>query len=214
MAVLGKFSLVVLLLSLLVLCAGLAWATTDPELKQCKDQCKRQPQYDEDQKRECLDRCEKYYKEKEEQERKGEGRREEGRGTGRRYEKMQELCESPCEWLSGEGRALCRLQCRMRYEKDHHGREEEKEGRKENPYVFEERHFTSKARSEHGRLDVLQKFTEESGVLRGIENYRVAVVEAAPQTFVSPTHWDSDAVLFVASGMNISLQWTIYYICD
>lgn len=194
MAVLGKFSLAVLLLSLLVLCAGLALATTDPELKQCKDQCKHQRQYDEDQKRECLDRCEKYYKEKEEQERKGEGRREEGRGTGRRDEKMQELYERPCEW------------CRMRYEKEHHGREEEKEGRKENPYVFEERHFTSKARSEHGRLDVLQKFTEESGVLRGIENYRVAVVEAAPQTFVSPTHWDSHAVLFVASGMNISLQ--------
>nr|7UV3_A Chain A, Vicilin Pis v 3.0101 [Pistacia vera] len=37
---------------------------TDPELKQCKHQCKVQRQYDEEQKEQCAKGCEKYYKEK------------------------------------------------------------------------------------------------------------------------------------------------------
>ncbi|XP_021680546.2 LOW QUALITY PROTEIN: vicilin Cor a 11.0101-like [Hevea brasiliensis] len=206
MAVRGKFCLAVLLLSVLFLCAGLTLATRDPELTQCKHQCQHQRQYDEDQKAKCMDRCEKYYKEKKEHESevKGRGEEEEGR---RSYdnddwvdlEKRPESCESQCERLRGQGRALCGLRCRKSYGR-YHGREEEEVGGVDNPYVFEEHHFTSRVKSEHGRIDVLQKFTKEAKFLRGIENYRVAILEANPQTFVAPSHWDADAVLFVAKG--------------
>lgn len=64
-------------LSVLVLCAGLALATKDPELKQCKHQCRTRQQYDEKQKEQCARTCEEYYKEKEQRERHREGESEE-----------------------------------------------------------------------------------------------------------------------------------------
>ena len=87
----------------------------------------------------------------------------------------------------------------------HKGREEEEKESKEQqqgkPYVFEDQHFTTKLRTEHGRVQVLQKFTERSEILRGIENYRVAILEADPQTFIVPNHLDAETILFVAKGM-------------
>lgn len=78
--------------------------------------------------------------------------------------------------------------------------EGQQEGFSDNPYVFEERHFFTGMQSQHGRVRVLPKFTDRSPLLRGIENYRVTIFEAEPQTFVLPNHWDADAVFFVANG--------------
>ncbi|GFY98810.1 hypothetical protein Acr_13g0002110 [Actinidia rufa] len=86
----------------------------------------------------------------------------------------------------------------------HKGREEEEKEHKEQqqgkPYVFEDQHFTTKHRTEHGRVRVLQKFTERSEILRGIENYRVAILEADPQTFIVPNHRDAETIIFIANG--------------
>ncbi|CAK9147029.1 unnamed protein product [Ilex paraguariensis] len=82
----------------------------------------------------------------------------------------------------------------------HDGEEDERREQWENPYVFEEQHFTSGIQTEHGRDRVLQKFTERSELLRGIENYRIAILEAEPQAFVVPHHKDAEAVIFVANG--------------
>ncbi|KAL8523009.1 hypothetical protein ACS0TY_013104 [Phlomoides rotata] len=89
-------------------------------------------------------------------------------------------------------------------ENDEREREEvEREGeqtQRRNPYVFEDEHFFTGMQTQHGRLRILQKFTDRSELLRGIENYRVAILEAQPQTFIVPSHSDAETVVFVANG--------------
>lgn len=69
-----------------------------------------------------------------------------------------------------------------------------------NPYVFEDHHFTTRLETEQGNIRVLQKFTDRSDLFRGIEKYRVAILEAEPQTFIIPNHWDADALIYVVNG--------------
>ncbi|KAF2325207.1 hypothetical protein GH714_025295 [Hevea brasiliensis] len=167
----GSFCLAVLLLSVLFFVLA-TLATRDPELTQCKHQCQHQRQYDGTRRQSAWIDVRSYKEKKEhESEAKGRGEEEEGR---RSYdndnwvdlEKRPESCESQCERLRGQGRALCALRCRKSYGR-YHGREEEEVGGVDNPYVFEEHHFTSRVKSEHGRIDVLQKFTKEAKFLRG-----------------------------------------------
>lgn len=73
-----------------------------------------------------------------------------------------------------------------------------------NPYVFEDHHFTTRIESEQGSVRVLQKFTDRSELFQGIGKYRVAILEAQPQTFIIPNHWDADALFFVANGIKTS----------
>lgn len=49
-------------------------------------------------------------------------------------------------------------------------------------------------------MRVLQRFTERSELLRGIDKFRVGFYEANPNTFMLPHHWDADSVLFVIRG--------------
>ncbi|KAL3829810.1 hypothetical protein ACJIZ3_018612 [Penstemon smallii] len=70
----------------------------------------------------------------------------------------------------------------------------------QSPYVFEDKHFITGMQTPHGRIRFLEKFTDRSKLLRGIENYRISTLEADPQTFTVPSHWDSDAVFFVTNG--------------
>ncbi|XP_074316176.1 vicilin Cor a 11.0101-like [Silene latifolia] len=144
--------------------------------------------------RECRERC---------QERE-QGRRE------------QQLCESVCEkvrkqhegeWKEGKEE--------WKEWKGREGREsrDEVEGREEfeerNPYVFQTEHFESKFRTQEGRVRVLPKFTQRSKLFKGIENFRVVLFEANPQTFSVPMHWDADAIVFVAKGRGtLSLVFT------
>ncbi|XWS31546.1 hypothetical protein CRYUN_Cryun23aG0085500 [Craigia yunnanensis] len=151
MAAKSKLSLIILILSVLVLCAGLAVAKQDPEPKQCMHQCSIQQQYDEEQKEECARKCEDYHREKKKRESEERG-------------------------------------------------EEEKEQEKHNPYVFEDERFSTEVKTEQGRVDLLTKFTDKSKLLRGIENYRVALLVANPNAFVVPNHFDADAVLVVTQG--------------
>ena len=153
MAAKSKFSLIILILSILVLFAGLAVAKQDPELKQCMHQCRVQQQYDEEQKEVCVRKCEDFLREK--KKRESEERGEE---------------------------------------------EKEKEQEKHNPYVFEDERFSTKVKTEQGRVDLLTKFTDKSKLLRGIENYRVALLVANPNAFVVPNHFDADAVFVVTQG--------------
>ena len=74
--------------------------------------------------------------------------------------------------------------------------EEEEEEEADNPYIFEDEDFKTKLETEDGRVRVLQKFTRRSKLLRGIENFRLATLEAKGHTFMSPCHFDSDTVIF------------------
>lgn len=114
------------------------------------------------------------------------------------------LCKQQQAYSESE-KSECRDMCKQ-YIKEKHRRgggcdtrvgEIEKEG-DENPYVFEEKHFSSVLKNEHGEVQVLQKFNHS--LLRGIENFRLSVLVANPRAFFSPAHWDADTVIFVAHG--------------
>ncbi|KAH0640280.1 hypothetical protein KY290_037562 [Solanum tuberosum] len=57
--------------------------------------------------------------------------------------------------------------------------------------------FKSRFESKHGEFRVLDKFTQ---LLRGIENYRVGVLDFEPLTFMLPHHFDAQLLLLIVSG--------------
>ncbi|KAK7277625.1 hypothetical protein RJT34_22640 [Clitoria ternatea] len=85
----------------------------------------------------------------------------------------------------------------------HHHEEEEEEEEGENPYVFEDQHFDTTVETEGGRVRVLKKFSKLSKFLQGIENFRLAIIEAEPHTFMPPRHLDAEAILFNMKGRGI-----------
>ncbi|XP_057965082.1 vicilin Jug r 6.0101-like [Malania oleifera] len=74
---------------------------------------------------------------------------------------------------------------------------QEEEG---HPYMFNEEDFTTHIESEEGGIQILQSFVERSELLRGVEDYRVAILRANPRTFVLPVHFDAESILFVTQG--------------
>lgn len=137
--------------------------------------------------------------------RHGEGEREEeqGRGRGRHGQGEREEEEGRGRGRRGEG------------EREEHGRREQEEqgrgrrgegerdeeqGGSRRPYVFGPRSFRSIIRSDHGFIKALRPFDEVSRLLRGIRNYRVAIMEVNPRAFVVPGFADADGIGYVAQG--------------
>uniref|UniRef100_A0A3Q7J256 Cupin type-1 domain-containing protein n=1 Tax=Solanum lycopersicum TaxID=4081 RepID=A0A3Q7J256_SOLLC len=52
----------------------------------------------------------------------------------------------------------------------------------------------------HGDLRILEKFTQRSQLLQGIEKIRVAVLELEPHTFLIPHHCDGEIIFVVVRG--------------
>ncbi|CAL9166695.1 unnamed protein product [Musa hybrid cultivar] len=111
-------------------------------------------------------------------------------------------CHMECRTTpEGRRRKECVRQCL-----DHSGREQEHgevaegERREHNPYFFGDRSYEQWSRSEHGRFEVLERFARRSELLVGVENYRLAVLEAEPETFIMPRHWDAEEVFYVMEG--------------
>ncbi|KAK9086900.1 hypothetical protein Syun_029294 [Stephania yunnanensis] len=76
--------------------------------------------------------------------------------------------------------------------------------REDHPYHFRRlQHYETRYRSEQGRLEVLQRFDRRSNLLKGLKDYRVAVLEASPNTVVLPHHCDAESIYFVAKGNGI-----------
>ncbi|TKY52645.1 Sucrose-binding protein [Spatholobus suberectus] len=193
MAMTAKLSLAIFLFFLLALFLNLAMGeeeteVEDPELQTCKHQCQQVRQYTESDKRICLQRCDTYYRMKQEREKEIEEEtcgRKEREGKGHHHHQHEEDEET-----------------REKEEKE----QEEKEEEEEIPYIFEEHDFDTSVETKGGRIQVLQKFTDKSKLLQGIENVRLAILEANAHAFVSPRHFDSDVVLFVIKGQAI-LGW-------
>nr|CAA41809.1 vicilin-like embryo storage protein [Zea mays] len=131
-------------------------------------------------------------------------------------------CVRRCEDRPWHQRPRCLEQCReeereKRQERSRHEaddrsgegssedeREQEKEKQKDRrPYVFDRRSFRRVVRSEQGSLRVLRPFDEVSRLLRGIRDYRVAVLEANPRSFVVPSHTDAHCICYVAEGEGV-----------
>lgn len=71
----------------------------------------------------------------------------------------------------------------------------------DNPYYFPEESFSTPLSTQEGKLRILQRFSERSHLLRRIENYRIALLEANPNTALIPNHFDADTLVFVVEGM-------------
>ncbi|KAG9155689.1 hypothetical protein Leryth_003957 [Lithospermum erythrorhizon] len=191
----------------------------DPELLTCQHQCRVQQQADESEIDECLQSCDKYTQEK--QRHGGRGQRGRHEGGGGYQEKGYKMCHEQCQRESEdqESRRKCLTKCERRQgrgrgdanydEQREWEREREEEYEEEgeyerhegnNPYVFKDEHFSSRFQTQHGSLRVLQRFADRSELLRGIDNYRLAILEAQPQTFIIPNHFDAEAVFFVVKG--------------
>ncbi|KAJ4822088.1 hypothetical protein Tsubulata_041573, partial [Turnera subulata] len=122
----------------------------------------------------------------------------------RRFEECLDVCrrQPPSE------RQQCEKSCRREFEKPggrnprrEMGRgEEEEQEESGNPYFFHPQKFRSRFETQHGHFRVLQRFSKRSKLFQGIDDYRFAVLEANPNTFVVPHHWDSEAAFFVLRG--------------
>ncbi|CAL5436954.1 unnamed protein product [Camellia sinensis] len=123
-----------------------------------------------------LNRCQKYEEEKQRRREKEGGIEQQGRG-----------------------------QCNPRYEGSEEESERQEQQQSSKPYVFEDHHFTIETETQRGRVRLLPKFTERSKLLRGIENYRLAILETEPQTFVVPNHRDANGIFFVTREGSITL---------
>jgi hypothetical protein len=135
-------------------------------------------------------------------------------------------CARRCEDRPWHQRARCVEQCR---EEEREQQEEERGGRHEHEhdrrgdrrgegssgdererereqeqgrrsFVFDRRSFRRVVRSEQGSVRALRPFHEASELLRGIRNYRVAVLEANPRSFVVPSHTDAHCICYVVQG--------------
>lgn len=160
MAIRTKLSLTIFLFFLLaLLCSNIAIGREekDPELTTCKDQCDKQRQYDEEEKRICVERCDDYIKKKQERQK----------------------------------------------HKEHDEQEDEEED--ENPYVFEDNDFETKIDTKDGRVLILNKFNEKSKLLKNIQDYGLAVLEIKANAFLSPHHYDSEAIFLNIKGRGIGL---------
>lgn len=84
-----------------------------------------------------------------------------------------------------------------------HCERQEQQGEQEesnNPYLFESQRFKSSFKASHGDLRILEKFTQRSQLLQGIEKIRVAVLELEPHTFLIPHHCDGEIIFVVVRG--------------
>ncbi|WOL15287.1 cupincin-like [Canna indica] len=122
-------------------------------------------------------------------------------------------CHKECKAIIPEGRQLkeCVRQCVGRRSSERESRRDQQEGdeqdeatdgrrREHNPYYFSRRSFRQWVRTKHGHLHVLERFSERSELLLGVENYRLAYLEAEPKTFIVPSHWDAEQVIYVMQG--------------
>ncbi|MCD9643705.1 hypothetical protein HAX54_031362 [Datura stramonium] len=182
----------------------------DPEerFRECQQRCQRQEQGE--QQRWCQQRCEQDYKrEKEHHPRDQEETRDENRrDPERRFRECQQRCQREEQ---GQQQRQCQQRCQQEYrreqEQQHRGQEtgeeetnQQREKEEENPYLFESQRFKSRFRARHGDFRVLDKFTQRSELLRGIEKFRVAVLEFEPQSFMLPHHCDGEAIFVVVRG--------------
>ncbi|PHT85887.1 hypothetical protein T459_07993 [Capsicum annuum] len=185
----------------------------DPEerFRECQQRC--QTQEEGQQQRECQQRCQQEYKREKEQQQHGQeetGDENQGRSKRDPEQKFKECIQ----WCGTHTRAgdfrPCADSCRQERDKEQRpgqdsGEEDSNPQKREenNPYLFESQRFRSPFRTGQGHLRIVEKFTQRSELFRGIEKYRVAVLEFEPQSFMVPNHCDGETIYVVARGQGI-----------
>ncbi|GMI95982.1 hypothetical protein like AT3G22640 [Hibiscus trionum] len=140
------------------------------------------------------------------------GRSEAERDPWRRYKECQRRCEWDTRGETEQGECEDRCERQFSHEqprregencKREEEEEEEWEGRRQshNPFYFPRgRHAQARFQEDNGNFWVLQKFAEKHHLLKGINEYRIAHIEANPNTFVLPHHCDAEKIYVVVNG--------------
>ncbi|XP_015086552.1 vicilin GC72-A-like [Solanum pennellii] len=183
----------------------------DPQekLRECQQRCERQQPGQ--QKQLCKQRCEQQYRKEQQQQHGGETGEDDlgNRGPDKSYKRLQE-CQRRCQ-SEQQGQRLqeCQQRCQQEYRREkgqHQGETNpqwEQQEKSNNPYLFESQRFRSRFRASHGDFRILERFNQRSQLLRGIEKYRVAILELEPQSFVLPHHCDGEAIYVVVKGQGV-----------
>ncbi|EEF45261.1 Vicilin GC72-A precursor, putative [Ricinus communis] len=191
------------------------------EIERCQQRCRREGA-DQRELQKCQQRCEEEpIKEREREQEKGQERqpreheldREKSDDPRKQYERCLEICERQ----EGRQKQQCKRRCYTQYEeqqkeweeREHGGgggnsetetRSREIEQHKNNPYYFHAQRLRSPFKTDEGHIRVLEKFSESSELLRGIENYRLLLLDAVPNTFIVPNHFDAESLVVVLNG--------------
>ncbi|CAA7394803.1 unnamed protein product [Spirodela intermedia] len=76
-----------------------------------------------------------------------------------------------------------------------------------NPFFFDRRSFAYTAKTSHGSFKALHAFSGRTQLRGGAtDSYRLGLLRAAPRTFVLPSHWDADELLYVLKGRGVITQ--------
>lgn len=169
----------------------------EEEYRQCQQVCKRQEARQQPQ---CQRRCERQY---EDQQRVGrrEDENHHHHDPQRRYEQCRKQCER--KEKGEQQQQQCKSWCEKQREKEGNSLGEnlgEEHQQRNNPYYFHAQRFQYRFKSQEGHMRVLQRFSQKSHLLRGIDNYRLAILEANPSTLVVPHHSDAETILVVVKG--------------
>jgi mannose-6-phosphate isomerase-like protein (cupin superfamily) len=178
--------------------------------ERCRSGCTKQ-QGSKSQEYQCARTCQQQYDEMIKHHRRGGAVENHHHPIEERYKE----CRSSCGQEQGQEKRECEQRCQGELEKQRrehgsgHRREYEQEtSSRNNPYFFDSRRFQSRFRTEEGHIRVLERFSEKSELLQGIDNYRLAILEANPNTFVLPHHCDAESIFFVVGGTGtVSFVW-------
>ncbi|CAN4091293.1 unnamed protein product [Withania somnifera] len=180
----------------------------DPQkrFRECQQRCDKQGGQ---QRQLCKQQCEQEYR----REQHGRETGEDNQGRRDPEERLRE-CQQRCQRREqGQQQWQCQQRCQQEYQREkeqHRGQEigeetnlEREREEENNPYLFKSQRFMSGYRSRHGDFRFLEKFTQRSELLQGIEKFRVGVLEFEPQSFMMPHHCDGEAIFFVVRGQGI-----------
>ncbi|XP_051127842.1 vicilin Cor a 11.0101-like [Andrographis paniculata] len=182
----------------------------EERLIECLTRCSREQPNEgrsADCERKCVGRFKQQKEEQQEERRRGGGGEEQSR---RDPEQRFRECQSRCEAEQGERRQYCQQRCRQQFERERReqggegnrrsSRGEEEKQESENPYYFESKRFDTTFKTEEGQFKVLQRFSERSELLQGIDNDRIGFLEINPQAIAIPHHVDAESVFVIVGG--------------
>ncbi|KAK9083800.1 hypothetical protein Scep_030271 [Stephania cephalantha] len=167
----------------------------DPEreYRECRQQCQQQTRPE--QQRQCEQWCEEQRK----GQGQGQGQDQQRHDPEREYRECRQQCQ---QQTRPEQQRRCEQWCEEQRRGEGQGQDQQE--REDHPYHFRRlQHYETRYRSEQGRFEVLQRFDRRSNLLKGLKDYRVAFLEARPNTVVLPHHCDAESIYFVAKGNGI-----------
>ncbi|GKV43725.1 hypothetical protein SLEP1_g50979 [Rubroshorea leprosula] len=191
---------------------------------ECQQQCERrmrEREYQEEddprhQYEHCQQRCHRQHHDRgssgtaykcREYEERQEGRRDNPQEPCKQYEQCRERCQT--QHQSQKKQQQCQRTCREQLEEQQEDCKSEQEEQSNNPFFIRSQWFQPRFSTGQGHWSVLPKFNQMSPLLRGIENYRLSILDAYANTFVVPHHGDSDSLFVVVRG-----QGTITFVSD